>query len=169
MLLTVAIVVIWFGIAAIALILRIDGGATIGGVLVGIAAVVIVGYYSVLEWAFGTTLGKRLLGLVVVDRTGSELSGRAAFARNVLRPLLVGYVIGGFFVAVTGRHQHLGDRIGGTVVVSTDRLTVESAELDDTSAQLQPSAPSDNDTDSSTDNDMNGNTDIEKPQTSKTT
>lgn len=162
-LLTVAIVVIWFVIAAIALLFSIDGGATMSGVLMVVAALVISSYYTVLEWAFGTTLGKRLLGLVVVDRTGSELSGRAALARNLFRPLsfLSGYVVGGLLVAATGRNQHLGDRIGGTVVVSTDRLAAETADPDDTLAQRQPSA--------AIENDMDGSTEIEQPQTSKTT
>jgi hypothetical protein len=64
------------------------------------------------------------------------ISGRTALARNLLRPvsLLAGYLVGGLLVAVTGRHQHLGDRLAGTVVVARDRSTDSSVESDDSAA-----------------------------------
>ena len=106
-------------------------------------------YHAVLEWRFGTTVGKRLFGLVVVDRAGNDLSARGALARNLLRPvsLLAGYLVAGLLVAVAGRHQHLGDRLAGTVVVSAERSTGDSAEPDananaETTPSTQPPAAS---------------------------
>jgi uncharacterized RDD family membrane protein YckC len=63
--------------------------------------------------------------------------------------LLAGYLVGGLLVAVTGRHQHLGDRLAGTVVVAADRSTDESADPADdatpesTESTQPPAASSD--------------------------
>ncbi|MFD1642997.1 RDD family protein [Halohasta litorea] len=126
--------VLWVVFAVVASIATSDPTATVGAVLIGFPAVMVVGYHVLLEWRFGTTVGKRLFGLVVVDRAGDDISGRSALARNLLRPvsLLGGYLVGGLLVAVTSRHQHLGDRLAGTVVVAGDRSTDSSAEPDDT-------------------------------------
>ncbi|MFW5977790.1 MAG: RDD family protein [Halohasta sp.] len=121
--------VLWVLLAVVASVATGDPTAVVAAVLVGFPAVLLVGYHVLLEWGFGTTVGKRLFGLTVVDRTGDDISARSALARNLLRPvsLLAGYLVAGLLVAVTGRHQHLGDRFAGTVVVAADRLASHSS------------------------------------------
>ncbi|HEY6107159.1 MAG TPA: RDD family protein [Anaeromyxobacteraceae bacterium] len=67
----------------------------------------------------GQTPGKRLLGLRVVGRDGAPVSFVESLVRNVLRavevPLL--YAPGVLMVALTSRHQRLGDLVAGTLVV----------------------------------------------------
>lgn len=67
----------------------------------------------------GQTPGKRLLGLRVVGRDGAPVSFVESLVRNVLRavevPLL--YAPGVLMVALTPRHQRLGDLVAGTLVV----------------------------------------------------
>jgi len=125
--------VLWVVFVVVASIATSDPIAAVGALLVGLPAVLLVGYHVLLEWVFGTTVGKRLFGLAVVDRAGDNISARTAVARNLLRPvsLLGGYLVGGLLVAATGRHQHLGDRLAGTVVVTRDRSAGSSVEPDD--------------------------------------
>ncbi|MBI3273122.1 MAG: RDD family protein [Planctomycetes bacterium] len=77
-------------------------------------------YLFVTEACWGTTLGKRLLGLTVVDL---ELH-RAGWGRIFLRTLLrlvdtafFGYLAGAIAIAATRRWQRLGDLMAGTLVV----------------------------------------------------
>jgi RDD family. len=67
--------VLWVVFAVVASIATNDPTATVGAVLVGLPAVLVVGYHVLLEWLFGTTVGKRLFGLVVVDRAGEDNFG----------------------------------------------------------------------------------------------
>ena len=121
--------VLWVVFSVVAVIVAADPTATLGALLVGLPVVGVVGYHGVLERLFGTTVGKRLFGLAVVGRGGGTPSTRSVLVRNLLRPasLLTGYLIGGLLVAATGRHQHLGDRLAGTVVVARDRVTDDPA------------------------------------------
>lgn len=79
-------------------------------------------YYLVPEAAFGRTLGKRLLGLVVVADDGSPVSRRATLVRNLLRPLdFVPFYFLGFVVALaTDRAQRIGDLVADTLVVRAE-------------------------------------------------
>lgn len=79
-------------------------------------------YFVYFEGAYGQTLGKRAVGIVVVDEDGDPIDYTDALARNVLRvvdvlPML--YVLGGALVLVTERGQRVGDLAAGTVVVET--------------------------------------------------
>lgn len=80
-----------------------------------------VGYTIVLEWFWrGQTLGKRLLGLRVMDVQGLKLQSSQIVVRNLLRfvdMLPVFYLVGGFFAAVTRYSQRLGDLAANTIVV----------------------------------------------------
>jgi len=88
------------------------------------------GYFAVFEalWR-GQTPGKRLVGLRVIDVSGSPVSVYAAILRNLIRIVdqLPGiYAVGIFSVLVTSRQQRLGDLAAGTVVVHerTETLAV---------------------------------------------
>jgi uncharacterized RDD family membrane protein YckC len=70
----------------------------------------------------GQSLGKRIMGIAVVDRrTGRPCTAWQAFVRNVLLAIL------GFFdwIFIFGeRHQRLGDMVAGTIVVEAASVGV---------------------------------------------
>lgn len=75
-------------------------------------------YASVLETLFGQTIGKKLVGLVVVMEDGTPASTRAVVVRNAFRAIdgLVFYVVGFLVVVLTDRRQRVGDLVANTVV-----------------------------------------------------
>src|SRR5206468_3191954 len=80
-----------------------------------------IGYGIALEWRLrGQTLGKRVLGLRVVDEEGLKLQPAQVVLRNLLRAvdMLPGlYLVGGAACFFSRRAQRLGDIAAGTVVV----------------------------------------------------
>ena len=98
-------------------------------------AITIVGYfvisltYGILtEWFWrGQTVGKRLLGLRVMEASGLRLSLAQVIVRNLMRfadglPAL--YLVGGAACVLSARCQRLGDLVAGTIVIRTSRWTV---------------------------------------------
>ncbi len=81
---------------------------------------VIVGYFIILEAFAGATLGKRLIGIRVVDRQGEVPGLGPAIVRNLLRAVdaLPAFSILGAVLIVTSRDKtRLGDRVAGTQVI----------------------------------------------------
>jgi uncharacterized RDD family membrane protein YckC len=83
--------------------------------------------YGILtEWFWrGQTIGKRLLGLRVVEANGLRLRPSQIVVRNLLRfaDLLPGlYLIGGVCCVLSSRRQRLGDIAAGTIVIRTPQL-----------------------------------------------
>jgi uncharacterized RDD family membrane protein YckC len=84
-------------------------------------------YFVVAETVFGATLGKRLMGVIVVMTDGSPLTPVAAVVRNALRvfdglPMAAAIPVFGFVVAsFTRRQQRIGDMFARTVVVGLER------------------------------------------------
>lgn len=77
-------------------------------------------YGTVAEWRWGTTPGKRLLGLGVIDERGGRPSLRRTFARNLLRTVdvLPGlWLVGGAAAWLSRDGMRLGDRAAKTFVV----------------------------------------------------
>ena len=76
------------------------------------------GYYLVLEATTGQTLGKKVMGLKVVALEG-ELSWGKVAIRTILRILdgLFLYLVGVICIAVSKKHQRIGDMAAGTIVV----------------------------------------------------
>ena len=73
----------------------------------------------------GQTLGKRLLGLRVVEASGLRLRPSQIIVRNLLRfvDLLPGlYLVGGISCVLSSRRQRLGDIAAGTIVIRTPQL-----------------------------------------------
>jgi len=74
-----------------------------------------------LEWWWrGQTVGKRVMGLRVVDERGLSLRPSQVVVRNILRladALPIFYLVGGVSMVVTRHCQRLGDLAAGTVVV----------------------------------------------------
>jgi uncharacterized RDD family membrane protein YckC len=83
-------------------------------------------YGFLLEWYMnGQTLGKRLLGLRVMDAQGLNLSFSQVVIRNLLRfvdmmPAL--YMVGGVSALLTAKVQRLGDLAANTIVVWAPRV-----------------------------------------------
>jgi uncharacterized RDD family membrane protein YckC len=76
-------------------------------------------YYFLQEGLFASTIGKSLLKLRVVGKTGDPCSFGASFKRNLLRfvdwlPVL--YLIAGVTMLVSHERQRLGDMVAGTIV-----------------------------------------------------
>lgn len=92
---------------------------------VGVAAggwwpfLVFFGYYIVFEAASGRTIGKRLVGLRVVDKDGDSISWGQALGRNLLRVVdaFLFYFVAAIFVWSSSRRQRLGDRAANTFVI----------------------------------------------------
>lgn len=77
-------------------------------------------YFILLE-AGGGTLGKRLLGMRVVDEQGRSPGFGKSLGRNLLRFidfLPAFYILGGIVVLSSKKKQRLGDKAAGTYVVS---------------------------------------------------
>lgn len=77
-------------------------------------------YRFFMEWAFGWTVGKRIVGLKVTELDGSRLSFRGALIRNLLRLIdchLYTVILGIALVLKTRRRQRLGDLLGKTMVI----------------------------------------------------
>lgn len=97
------------------------------------------GYGALSEWRFaGRTLGKRLLGIVVIDAAGLRISFAQAALRNLLRlaDLLPGVHLLGALVSLSDEHgRRLGDLAARTLVVRDD------PPLASAQARLQGAAP----------------------------
>lgn len=91
----------------------------------------VVVYFLVQEALYGATIGKRIMGLRVVDTHGQHATFSAVLLRNILRlidalPVLsisfgivlnIPYIIGGIVAFISPYRQRLGDRVAGTLVV----------------------------------------------------
>jgi uncharacterized RDD family membrane protein YckC len=104
-----------------------DAGAFLSGQII-VAFLLLCGYFFLCELLFsGQSLGKRMLGICVVDGTGRTPRLGALLARNVIRAvdvLPVFYGLGFATSCLTRPRRRLGDLIAGTFVVETkDNLT----------------------------------------------
>jgi uncharacterized RDD family membrane protein YckC len=91
----------------------------IGGNTFWALAALGVAYYTLCEAATGATLGKRMVGIRVVDEDGARVTFGAAVVRNLLRLVdcLFFYLVGAVFALTSPRGQRLGDRAAHTIVV----------------------------------------------------
>jgi uncharacterized RDD family membrane protein YckC len=101
--------------------------ADISGAIFLVAMFVVnLGYAMVLEWFWnGQTLGKRLLGLRVMDVRGLRLQPYQIIIRNLLRAvdsLPAVYLIGGLTSLFNRYAQRLGDLAANTIVIRERRV-----------------------------------------------
>lgn len=116
------------GLAMIGLRLVSMLGAA-GGFASAIGFVVIFaiqwGYFAISEWALaGQTLGKRIVGLRVLDARGLRIGLVQAVVRNLVRTVdfLPGfYLVGGTSALLDAQGRRLGDLAAGTIVVRERR------------------------------------------------
>ena len=92
------------------------------------AFVATLGYPIASEWLWrGQTLGKRLLGLRVIDAEGRRVTLPQIIVRNLLRPvdlLPAFYLVGGVTCWLGRHHQRLGDLAARTIVIRAEAVTV---------------------------------------------
>lgn len=90
-------------------------------VLGGFASLLQAVYGLAMEASLGWTLGKRIIGLRVVELDGRRVGFRGALLRNLVRPLDSGFLLGAFVgmsvIMATRRRQRLGDLLAKTMVV----------------------------------------------------
>jgi uncharacterized RDD family membrane protein YckC len=91
-----------------------------------------MGYPIASEWLWrGQTLGKRLLGLRVIDAEGRRVTLPQIVVRNLLRPvdmLPAFYLVGGLTAWLQRHHQRLGDLAARTLVVRTEQAVEPDVE-----------------------------------------
>lgn len=89
------------------------------------------GYAITLETAWsGQTIGKRALGLRVIQESGVRIGFYQAVLRNLARPfdrLPFLYLVGGTAALFSRSHQRLGDMLAGTIVVRDRKLALPSS------------------------------------------
>lgn len=81
-------------------------------------------YFFPLEWAWGQTLGKRLVGIRVVGPDGRPPGAWRAFVRTAARlvdSILCMGIFGLLSILATPRRQRVGDLLAGTTVVPARR------------------------------------------------
>jgi uncharacterized RDD family membrane protein YckC len=105
----------------------------------GFASALAIVLYFLVDWGYGIaletawsgqTVGKRALGLRVIQSSGVRIGFYHAALRNLARPvdrLPLLYLVGGVTALLSGSHQRLGDMLAGTIVVRERRLKVPSA------------------------------------------
>ena len=86
------------------------------------------GYMVLLEVAWnGQTVGKKMMGLRVIQDTGVRVGVYQSLLRNLVRPLdklPILYLVGGTAALFSGSQQRLGDLLAGTIVVRERRLKI---------------------------------------------
>ena len=80
---------------------------------------IVFAYYFLQEGLFASTIGKTLLKLRVVDKSGDPCSFGASFARNIMRfvdwlPAI--YILAAVVISVSHERQRLGDMVAKTIV-----------------------------------------------------
>jgi len=91
-----------------------------------LAVAIFLFYFIFLEAECGQTVGKNLVGIVVVTEDGNAISYPASIIRTLLRfldilPFL--YILGGIVILLTDRQQRIGDSAADTVVVRVEHRT----------------------------------------------
>ena len=95
-----------------------------GFLFAGIPMVIfILSYFIIAERTFSTTLGKKMLGLIVVDESGIQINWTQSLIRNFTKvPILTSFLPFDFLFGILsektrGRKQRVLDFVAGTKVV----------------------------------------------------
>lgn len=126
----VAVMIAWVLLVALSMsMLAFPGFASAMGFVVWF--LIDWGYMILLEslWS-GQTIGKRAMGLRVIQESGVRVGFYQSLLRNLARPvdrLPLFYLVGGVAALFSESQQRLGDMLAGTVVVRERRLKIPSA------------------------------------------
>lgn len=119
-------------LVVVVLLILLTGGASftaldddISSIIFGIAIVGLFilnwGYFVFMEFYFGgKTIGKRALGIRVIQDNGHSLTLLSSFIRNVMRivdSLPASYLTGLLMIFFHPQHKRVGDLVAGTIVV----------------------------------------------------
>lgn len=95
--------------------------------LLGLSFGLDAAYHFLMEWATGSTFGKKIIGIRVVQEDGGRLTFRGALVRNLTRPLdaqlPLGLFVGMGILMVTRLRQRPGDLLARTLVIQDPRRT----------------------------------------------
>ncbi|AST91530.1 RDD family protein [Sutcliffiella cohnii] len=98
-----------------------DGSSILFAVIIISIFVIQWGYFFVLEFFYGgRTIGKKLIGIRVIQENGHSLTLLSSIIRNLLRiidALPTSYFIGMIMVFFHSKHKRVGDIVAGTIVV----------------------------------------------------
>lgn len=91
------------------------------GVAIVLLFIINWGYFVFMEFYFGgKTIGKRALGIRVIQENGHSLTLLSSFIRNFLRivdSLPASYLTGLLMIFFHPQHKRVGDLVAGTIVV----------------------------------------------------
>lgn len=108
----------------------LEGGYQVTGIRVLPLILLWLLLFPALEGWIGRTIGKGLLGLQVVESSGTDITFRRALKRRIIDP----FDFGGFGVQAliaagnTSMRQRLGDLWAGTCVVRTQKVNCPNCE-----------------------------------------
>jgi uncharacterized RDD family membrane protein YckC len=109
-----------------------DSVGGFGGAFLFIAWFLIDWFYAIfleMIWS-GQTVGKKVMGLRVIQESGVRVDPVQSAIRNLIRPvdrLPLTYLVGGIAALFSKSHQRLGDMAAGTVVVRERRLKIPAS------------------------------------------
>lgn len=118
-----------FAVVALTTLAVDETAASWGTALLLVAWFVIDWGYMVLFevlWS-GQTIGKRVMGLRVIQDTGVRVTLAQSLLRNLVRPLdklFPFYAVGGVAVWLSNSQQRLGDALAGTLVIRERKLKI---------------------------------------------
>ena len=100
-------------------------GSDMSTIIIAIAVIVLFiinyGYFIVMEFfSGGKTIGKRIVGIRVIQDNGHSITLLSSFIRNFLRlvdALPTSYLVGILMIFFHSQHKRLGDLVAGTIVV----------------------------------------------------
>ncbi|MBS4199244.1 RDD family protein [Bacillus sp. FJAT-49732] len=117
---------------------------------IGIIAIFLInwGYFFVFEYfSGGRTIGKRLMGIRVIQENGHSITLLSSFIRNLLRiidSLPTSYFLGIMMIFFHSKHKRIGDLVAGTIVIH-ERKTKRKRKLSPIEKEIQTRGLSIND------------------------
>ncbi|WP_226670246.1 RDD family protein [Metabacillus litoralis] len=79
------------------------------------------GYFFALEFFYGgKTIGKKIIGIRVIQDNGHSITLLSSFIRNLLRiidTLPANYLLGMIMIFFHSKHKRVGDLVAGTIVI----------------------------------------------------
>ncbi len=105
----------------------------------GFASAMVFVIWFLIDWGYsiffetlwsGQTIGKKVMGLRVIQESGVRIGFYQSVLRNLARPLdrlPAFYLIGGIAILISKSQQRLGDMLAGTIVVRERQLKIPAA------------------------------------------